>query len=141
MGKHGFIRGEIDEEGTRIEFVPFAKREYIHGVVRINQEMTNGYIRDHLEKQLSKRGIDNLYKLTFRGMRKPDFYLNMEELNPFGNVLEIVDETKPAYDFRKLLEQNEENLLGKFIAEFIESEEDSVERMALFEGVQALLKD
>ncbi|MDD2978602.1 MAG: DNA repair exonuclease [Hespellia sp.] len=141
VGEHGFIRGEIDEEGTRIEFVPFSKRQYIHGAVRINQEMTNGFIRDNLKDKLAKRGVDNLYKLTFRGMRKPDFYLNMEDLNPYGNILEIVDETKPAYDFGKLMEQNEDNLLGKFIAQFIDSEEDSVERMALFEGVQALMKE
>lgn len=141
VGAHGFIRGEIDERGTRIQFVPFAKREYIHGGVRISPEMTTAFLRDSLMDKLAKRGMDNLYKLTFRGMRSPDFYLNTEELNPYGNVIEIVDETKPAYDFKKLLEANADNLLGKFIEQLIDSEEDSVERMALFEGVQALMKE
>lgn len=28
LGPHGYIRGTVDEHGTRIQFVPFARYEY-----------------------------------------------------------------------------------------------------------------
>ena len=40
-GKHGFIRGEISERGTRFEFVPLAKREYLHLVLETESRMGN----------------------------------------------------------------------------------------------------
>lgn len=57
-----------------------------------------------------------------------------------GNVLEVTDETNPSYQFAKLLEQNGNNLLGRYIASFGKSEPGSVEYEALCEGVHALLE-
>ena len=50
------------------------------------------------------------------------------------------DETKPAYEFGRLLEQNKDNLLGKFIESLLNYEKDSMEYQALCEGVQALME-
>ena len=52
----------------------------------------------------------------------------------------IVDETKPALDFVKLKERNQENLLGRFIESLDDYEEGSMEYEALCEGVKALLE-
>ena len=51
-------------------------------------------------------------------------------------MLEILDETIPAYDFEKLYAENKETLLGRYIEK---CEEGSVEYCALCEGVEALL--
>lgn len=45
-GKHGFIRGEISERGTRFEFVPLAKREYLHLVLETESRMGNAEVRN-----------------------------------------------------------------------------------------------
>lgn len=46
-------------------------------------------------------------------------------------VLEIMDHTRPAYDYEKLLGRNQENLLGRYIASFEGAEADSTEYAAL----------
>lgn len=61
-------------------------------------------------------------------------------MDAYGNVLEFVDETKPAYDFEMLAEQNKDNLLGVYIESLKQSPEGSEEALALFEGVKALLE-
>ena len=56
-----------------------------------------------------------------------------------GNILEIVDETIPDYDFEELWKANQENLIGKYIEAFGGCETGSVEYEALCEGIQALM--
>ena len=54
--------------------------------------------------------------------------------------MEIVDVTKPAYDFEKLQLQNADNILGAYIENLREYDEDSIEYLALCAGVQALME-
>ena len=138
-GRHGMIRGEIDESGTKISFVPLAKREYIHLCVEVDKKMTNGSLKEKARQLMEKMGEQNLYKLVISGFRDPDIEFRTEELNDCGNVVEAEDQSKPAYDFQRLYENNKNNLLGHYIKSLIEYPEDTVEYQALYEGVQALL--
>ena len=138
-GSHGFVRGKITDQRVRAEFVPFAKREYIHQVIMVDEEMTNGSLRDVIRKLIEKQGVQHLYKLILQGFRHQDVVFDAEYLDSYGNILEIVDETKLAYDYQRLYEENRDNLIGKYIAGFSQCEEGSVEFLALQEGVQALL--
>lgn len=140
-GGHGFVRGEITESGTQIEFVPFAKREYIHLALRVNETMTNGSVKDCIKAAVEKRGAENIYKFILRGYRDADVEFDTGNMDVYGNILEIEDETRPAYDFETLYEENRENLIGKFIQGFSGCEEGSMEYQALQEGVQALLEN
>ena len=49
-GQHGFVRGEITEQGVRVEFVPCAVREYIHLALRVKD-------MDEFVAHLSEKGI------------------------------------------------------------------------------------
>ena len=80
-----------------------------------------------------------MYCLSLEGRRDPDVAFDLSQMDTFGNVLEIMDHTRPAYDYEKLLGRNQENLLGRYIASFEGAEADSTEYAALCEGVQALL--
>ena len=73
------------------------------------------------------------------GKRDADISFDIKRIAGLGNILEAVDETSPAYDLRRLLEENRDNLLGKYIARFAGCEEGSPEYEALCEGVDALL--
>lgn len=139
-GQHGFIRGEITEHGVYTEFVPFAMREYIHFAIRVNESMTNGSIRASIRENVEKRGMQNVYKFILRGPRDPDVVFDTEHMDTFGNILEIVDETHPSYDYQTLYEENQDNLIGKYIEGFWGCEEGSLEYQALQEGVTALLE-
>lgn len=138
-GKHGFIKGEIDASGTKIVFVPFAKREYIHLHVEADKQTTNGSLREKVRQLTEEMGSQNMYKVYVDGFRDPDMEFQMEELSDCGNVVEAEDLTRPAYDFRRLWENNQNNLLGHYIESLVEYPEDSIEYQALYEGVQALL--
>lgn len=139
VGKHGYLYGQIDRQGKRIVFIPDAKREYIPVAIEVEETMTGREVRERLLEELESRGRQHMYMVRLVGMRDPDMNFDVSGMDGFGNVIQIVDETRPAWDFEKLLRQNEENLLGRYIAEWKDAEEGSVERLALYEGVQALL--
>lgn len=138
-GEHGFVRGEITENGTHVEFVPSASREYIHLALRVNENMTNGSLRDYIQSVIEKRGVQNIYKFILRGSRDADVEFDTEHMDVCGNILEIEDETRAAYNYEELYEENRDNLIGKYIAQFQGCEEGSLEYQALQEGVSALL--
>ena len=140
-GQHGFVRGEITEQGVHVEFVPCAVREYIHLALRVNERMTNGSVKDYIRETVEKRGTQNLYKFILRGLRDPDVEFETQYMDFYGNIIEIEDETCPAYDYQTLYEENRDNVLGKYIEEFLGCEEGSVEYQALQAGVQALLEN
>lgn len=138
-GEHGYVRGEITEMGTFTEFIPCSVREYIHLALRTNEFMTNGSLKDYIRDVIEKRGVDNIYKFILRGFRDPAVGFDIGHMNTYGNILEIVDETRPAYDYQSLYEENKNNLIGRYIEEFEGCGEDTIEYQALQEGVQALL--
>lgn len=140
VGKHGYVKGEITETGTKIEFIASAKREYKHLNIQVDGHMTNGALREIIDKKLLEEGSQNLYKLILVGYRDPDIVFDTHGLGEIGNVLEVVDETKPSFDFGQLYQRNKENILGAFIRSYSHCEPDSVESLALHEGVQAILE-
>ena len=140
-GKHGYIKGEITRNGTKICFVPLAKREYKHFIFPIKRDMTNASIKEALIKIVEKYGQQNMYKFILRGTRDPEIELDTESMDVMGNILEVVDETIPDYDFEKLALQNQDNLIGAYIQAFEGCEEGSIEYEALCEGVHALMEN
>ena len=138
-GKHGYIKGEIKNGRTQTEFIPFASREYVHMEVEAGREMTGREMKEKISLAIRERGIQNIYKIILRGFRDPDMIYDTDRMDSYGNIVEILDETKPAYDYEKL-KQNAGNLLGWYIESFAEAKDDSVEAIALAEGVQAMLE-
>lgn len=140
VGEHGYIKGEITNQGVKLEFVPFAKRSYIHAVVPVTEHMTNHELKERIRELIRRQGTQHLYKIILRGFRDAETEFDTANLDPFGTVLEVVDESVPAYDYAKLKHQNKGNLLGKFIQSMEGCEEGSIEQQALCEGVHALLE-
>ena len=136
IGAHGFVRGILDPSGCRISFVEHAEREYVHLDVPVDEKMTGYDLHTRIDELIGQRGVQNMYCLSLEGRRDPDVAFDLSQMDTFGNVLEIMDHTRPAYDYEG---RNQENLLGRYIASFEGAEADSTEYAALCEGVQALL--
>lgn len=102
--------------------------------------MTGREMKEKISLAIRERGIQNIYKIILRGFRDPDMIYDTDRMDSYGNIVEILDETKPAYDYEKLKKQNTGNLLGWYIESFAEAKDDSVEAIALAEGVQAMLE-
>lgn len=140
VGPHGYVKGSITKQGVTAEFVPNAKREYVHVIVPVDETMTNGAVNESIRKKVEENGSHNIYKFILQGFRDTDIVFDLESIKNFGNIIEVSDETKPSYDMEKLMAKNSGNLLGKFIESFQGYEEESLEQLALYEGVQALIE-
>lgn len=140
VGKHGYVKGEITEHGVKTAFVPIAKREYFHIRIVVNESLTGGALKEKVRDVIREYGIENIFKFILTGYRDPDIQFDLEGLKAFGNVVEVLDETQPCYNFENLLAKHQGNLLGRYIESLKESEEGSIEYQALYEGVQALLE-
>ena len=74
-------------------------------------------------------------------MRPPELLLIPERLKGLGNITEVTDMTRPAYDLQALLRQYSGTLVGDYIRYFQEKGELSVvEEKALYYGLVALLE-
>lgn len=140
VGLHGYIRGEISNKGCHTQFVHAASRENIHMDIEVNKRMTGYELRELIKSEIDENGSHNIYKIRLIGYKDPDICFDMESLDVYGNITEIEDHTKPAYNMDKIYQQNKDNILGGLIEKFNHSDEDSVEYMALCEGVRALME-
>ena len=140
VGQHGYIRGELSNKGCHTQFVHAASRENVHLDIEVKREMTGYEIRELVKKSIEEKGSHNIFKIRLTGYKDPELYLDMESLDVFGNITEIEDHTKPAYNLEKIYQQNKDNILGGFIEKLRDSGENSIEYMALCEGVRALME-
>ena len=140
IGVHGYRKGTLIDHRCQSEFIPFASREYVHMEVSVSKEMTGFSIRNKLSQLMEERGLHHMYKIILTGFRSPDLIIDYSAMDIYGNIIEIVDQTKPAYDFKKLWKLNKDNLIGQFIQSFSGEEESSVEYEALCEGISALME-
>ena len=140
VGPHGYVKGTVSEDGVKVEFIPVAKRSYIHLTIEVNKNTTNGSLKDAIRSKIQEHGLEHIYKFVLKGYRDLDMEFELESVKTFGNIVEIVDETKPALDLKKIKERNQENLLGRFIESLDDFQEGSMEYEALCEGVKALLE-
>ena len=140
VGLHGYIRGELSNKGCHTQFIHAASRENIHMDIKVNKEMTAYEIREMVKETIEEKGSHNIFKIRLTGYKDPELYLDMEALDVYGNITEIEDYTQPAYNMEKIYQQNKDNILGGLIEKLRDSGENSIEYMALCEGVRALME-
>lgn len=143
-GAHGYILGEYRSGKVRTRFVPFASREYIHVEVESQNGSTDFSMREQLGKMIESYGKNHIYKVYLRGFRDPDIRYHTENWKELGNILEIVDETEPSYDFKELLRLHGDDVVGRYIKKLWEgegAEKHTVRQQALYYGIQAMLSE
>jgi DNA repair exonuclease SbcCD nuclease subunit len=141
MGERGYIYGEVDKKDLELEFVPFSKRQYMDLDFTVTPTATNMEIRHRLSDIFKERGLDNMYRITFNGYRDPEFNIYLEEIKDCGNIVSIIDETIPDFDFEELYQDNKDNILGMFIGRYLDRETlDARSQKELYYGTKALLQ-
>lgn len=140
-GEHGFIEGSYEDGRVSIRFVPFACRSYKKMALNVKEETTQFDLEDQVKKMIRIYGKEQIYQVVLKGRRSADALFLPERLMELGNVIEVRDETRPAYQLGELERQYSGTLVGSFIASFREKEElTEVEEKALYYGLQALLE-
>ena len=140
LGEHGYIEGTYDEGKVRTRFVPFASRSYQNLLLTVREGSTQHTLEEMLRNEIMKRGGKNIYRVIIQGTRSPGSLLLAERLKSMGNIVEVLDESRPAYDLEKLHEQYKGTLIGDYIEQFPDNgRRPVVQDKALYHGLQALL--
>ena len=140
-GEHGYMEGRVVNGRIRTEFVPFACRSYQQLVMPLLEETTQISLEEAVKSQIFRRGGRNIYRIIRQGMRSPDLLLIPEKLKSLGNITDVVDESWPAYDLEELYKRYSGTLIGDYIGYFLaKGRMDTVEKKALYYGLQALLE-
>ena len=95
-GKHGYIQGCFDQGRIRLKFIPFARREYQNLLLTMEAETTQYKLEEMLKNQVMERGYQNIYRLILQGWRSPELILLTERLKKLGNIVEVLDESRPV---------------------------------------------
>ena len=87
-----------------------------------------------------QNGSRHIYRFLLQGLRDETIRFDIQAIYQLGNVLEVMDESVPDYDFDALYRENADNIIGQFILRIRESEkQDEVTRKALYYGIEVLL--
>ena len=143
IGQRGYIIGEINEGGdksTDIRFVSSSHREYKSIIITADQGLTKGALTDAIKAELLKQGAHHIYKIYIRGFRDEKVHFDKEAVYPLGNIIDVIDESHPDYDFDALYRENSDNMIGMFIKQIREiKHQDDANEKALYYGIEALL--
>ena len=139
IGAHGVIIGEINERGIRTEFIPTAVRSYIPLDIEVDSQVTQFELETKIRELIETKGMDNIYTINLSGFRNGELHFSAKNIMELGNVIKVIDETKPDYDVEKLYHQHKGSLIGDYIEYFAEKHSD-VEKKAFYYGLNALLE-
>jgi DNA repair exonuclease SbcCD nuclease subunit len=140
LGAHGYIEGRLENGRIRTRFVPFAKRSYEQILLKVDEESTQHSLEETLKEEIFQKGGLNIYRVILQGWRSPELLLIPEKLKSLGNITEVLDESRPAYDLETLEKQYNGTLIGDYIRYFMQKDRNIVEEKALYYGLQALLE-
>ena len=139
IGEHGYIKGEISKRGIRTQFMPVAIRSYITLDIEVNSQMTQFELETRISQAMAEKGIDNIYTINLEGYRNGEIFFVAKNIMELGNVVKVIDETKPDIDVSKLYRQHKGSLIGDYI-EYFADKESVVEKKAFYYGLNALLE-
>ncbi|BBF44498.1 exonuclease SbcD [Lachnospiraceae bacterium KM106-2] len=139
-GKHGFIYGELDDLGFKLQFVDAASRRYIPLELVIDSKMNYYEIFDLLKERIRQNGNRNIYLVKLKGKRAIDSKVDTNRLMQAGNIIELIDQTEPDYDYDEIYHENKNNIIGLYLEEAKNAElKDTVKKKAINYGLEALL--
>ena len=141
-GRHGIVLGEISpttRQITRLEFLPLSQAQYIPLVIHVTPATTNSELGNRIMEEASKRGLEHIYRFRVRGKRDPDIQFDLSFLERKLQVIEIIDESEPQYDFSRLFAEHPGDMIGFYIRALEKEEMSSLEKKALYYGIDALL--
>ena len=141
-GRHGIVFGEINpatRKVTRLEYLPLSQAQYVPLIIHVTTATTNGELCVRITDEASKRGFEHIYRFRIRGRRDPDIQFDLSSLEKRMQIIEIIDESEPQYDFSRLFAQHPSDMIGFYIRTLHKEEMSTVEKKALYYGIDALL--
>lgn len=138
-GVHGYVAGELKKGRLKIEFVPVAPREYVHLEIPCGLTDTTFTIQERLEAFVRERGEEHIYHVVLTGNRNPGTLFDRARIAGGYNILEVEDQTTPAFHIEELRTRFRGQMIGDYIESFSLADMDETEELALQYGLEALL--
>lgn len=139
-GRRGYILGEVASDNqTKITWVPCNTRSYVNMALEVNTGNTDSEIVKVVEEQIIKLGTENIYRILLKGRVNYDVEINLSSLTRKYLINEIIDKTEQDYDIHELYINNESNLVGRFIEQLADDENNEIKQKALIYGLEAML--
>ena len=140
-GRHGYVLGEITDEGTKITWCPIAYRNYMDISITMNPNLSAEEITKNLEEKLLKLGNNNIYRIVLRGFSKNNVDFDLSRIKNRYNIYEVLNMTISDDDEKMLRIENETNMMGSFIREIDGSYtiDERIRSKALRYGMEALI--
>jgi len=143
IGPHGYWLGEIvksvGENRCEVVFYPVKKCEYRHETISVTTSMTQYELEQRVRERIAEGEAYMLYRIFLEGYVNPDSSFNLECLEHLPQVVDVTARLQPDYDYEKMLEEQPDSLLGRYIARMEKMPQDVVVQKALEFGVNALL--
>lgn len=143
MGEHGFFMGELTKEGCCVSFYPLTYCEYAVMNIRITPKVTGGELEKFVREKLAQAPEYMIYKIILTGFCDENTWLSTEVtdvLEKLDRVVQVVNKSRPDYDFERMKSQYKHQLIGKYIHAMEQLPQDEVTKLALYYGVEALLE-
>ena len=149
VGDRGYIYGEIlpaEENRANADGHPWQchirwqkmdQSTYINLALTLKPEYSSTQIMDTLAAQMSKMGEENIYRILLRGQKAESLALDFYGLEHRYRISAVEDQTQDALDVEQVLLENQDNLIGQFIMQ-LQDKEDDVSKKALSYGLAAL---
>ena len=138
-GAHGYVLGEVRKNRVNLSFVEAARRQYIKADLEVTETDTAYSVREKVASLVRQMGEEHMYRIRLTGMRDPRMTLDPKEYRNCGRILEVADDTLPAFHLEQLRRQYRGQLIGDFIESFGDGPTDIIEEKALRYGLAALL--
>ena len=142
-GTHGYWLSEIHKQAgemkTSIAFYPVKKCEYCHETIVVTPDMTQYELEEIVQRRVAEGEAYMLYRIFLEGYVNPDSNFDFSRIEQLGQVVDVVADLLPNYDYEKILEEQPDSMLGRYIAGMEKLPQDVVAKKALEYGVNALL--
>lgn len=140
-GARGYIYGEVTDGVVKTEFVPVAQRTYMNLLINIKPDHTPPMILDLVDRQIRSLGTQHIYRILVKGQNHNHDVFDFSRIQNQYNIYEVITEISEEYDLNKVLEENRDNLIGRFIEQLADNYYgDEICKKAVHYGLDVLLK-
>lgn len=142
--RHGALYGEFNDRELKIEMIPLSSSIFIEHLFRIENEFKYYELEKELEDICTIFSEKIYIRIILVGYLSREYEVDLELLkeslkNKFYYI-EIDNRIQQEYDINKIYDLNRSNIIGLFIEEMQEREENEINKLALHLGIEALIE-
>ena len=138
-GAHGYWTGEITKAGVQVHFFPIKKCEYRHEKIAVTPDTTQYALEAALQEVLAAGEDYMYYRIFLEGYVEPDTGFDLSRLEQMTRVVDVTADLLPDYHYDKIVEEQPDSLLARYIMRMQKLPQDVTTKKALEYGVNALL--